>query len=119
MLACLTLVCLPFVSCLLANPGAVYVYELSLYGYSLLANLSIGEMYSYMQFGASVSFNHNGTLLAVGAPLDDDYLGLVYLFKRQGSKFEKVYLLRDMEATSAYSYFGQSMDMSDDGSSGK
>lgn len=75
-----------------ANPiGAVFVFEKSGGLWNLKAELT-GSIAEYMDdFGSSVAVSSDGSVIAVGAPVDEpaggSANGLVYIFERSGSSW--------------------------------
>jgi len=112
------------------DSGAVYVFDLTDFGYAQSIELTAQNAGMDDRFGASVSLSGDGAMLAVGATgegssstgingdgADDpagQLSGAAYVFTRSGSVWSQSYV--KASNTSWYSFFGRSVSLSDDGS---
>lgn len=112
--------------------GAVFVYTRSGSTWSAptyIKAANIGTANDYDSFGYSVALNGDGTTLVVGAPYEDSgttgidsaaneaavYAGAVYVYSRGGSGWTNPVYLKAPNAEQ-YDYFGESVALSEDGS---
>lgn len=119
------------------NSGAVYVFEQSEYigdsaGWKQQAYIKASNTGSNDQFGTSVSLNQEGTLLAVGAPFEDNLVqgvfdeqpindnakarsGAVYLFGKDKTQGWQAQAYIKASNTGEDDTFGSSVSLSDNG----
>ncbi len=112
-----------------ADSGAVYLYTSRPDGWQQVLYLKSGNSEAGDRFGWSVSLNGNGTLLAVGARLEDGGTiginenpsdntasgsGAAYLFVRENGWTQRSYIKANN--TGSGDQFGRAIHLSDDGS---
>lgn len=112
--------------------GAVYVYARSATGWKQQAYLKASNTAEGAQFGAALTLNHDGNLLAVGSPGESssatgingnqndhsiDNAGAVYLFARNGTTWtQQTYVKASNTGTPDIGYqFGTALSLSSDG----
>lgn len=96
------------------DSGAVYVFANTGSGWAQQAYLKAATVLAGANFGESVALSSDGTRLAIGAPLEDNSAGSVYVFIRNDTAWDQVSRIK---ADNAYNdaYFGWSVALSDDG----
>ncbi|WP_350304313.1 hypothetical protein [Photorhabdus viridis] len=78
-----------------------------------LNSLTSPSLNSSDSFGASLSLNDSGNILAVGCPGEKDNVGAVYLYQRHRHVWQVMGILR--EAVTAGERFGSELSLSGDG----
>ena len=109
--------------------GVVYVYTRKGESWSLVEVLNASNGEGSDRFGEAVSFNGDGTLLAVGAPAEDgegvgfygdkysnfeELSGAVYLFEHTESGISETAYIKSKNSH-AYMRFGRAVSLSDSG----
>ena len=92
--------------------GHVRVYKYSAGTWSQLGGDIDGDAASD-KFGLSVSLNEDGTILAAGSSLHNSGAGHVKIFQYSGGNWNQ--LGSDLEGTSNFQYFGQSVSLNSGG----
>ena len=72
------------------HPGIVYLYERFVNDWNLQQELQASNALLNDGFGQSISFNGEGTLLAVGAPRRNGLSGHVYIFDYRSSDWQEI-----------------------------
>jgi hypothetical protein len=88
--------------------GAVYVFRRNGRSWVPAVKLTPPILHHYASFGTSLDLA--GSLLAVGAPYEDSYLGAVYLYRRQGNRWSLAAKI-SAPTPSWTSYFGYSVGL--------
>lgn len=97
------------------NAGAVYIFQNQGTSWSQTTKLTAtGSDITNDFFGASVSLNENGTLLAVGATEDNNAVGSVYIFENQNGTWTQTTQL--LGPGTSRVYFGSGVSLTADGS---
>ena len=102
-----------------SKQGMVKIFEWNGTQWSQSTEIRPADPQDFMDFGASITVNKEGTLLAVGAPkkahLDQQASGAVYLYKKTGSNWDPVAVepLVPTDAT-AFDHFGYSVAFNPD-----
>ncbi len=109
--------------------GTTYVFQLTDTSWSQIDFLKASNAEQSDQFGASISFNFDGSLLAVGAPGEDGrahglggdgssggqrIAGAAYIFKRTPNGFQQINYVK-AKHTKEYVALGADVDFSADG----
>jgi hypothetical protein len=98
--------------------GSAYVFRRDAEGWVMEQRLDGSEVHLGSQFGLSVAMNADGSLILIGAPLDQMFnltnAGLAYAFARTDTTWTEEQILMASDAMSG-DYFGDSVAMSADG----
>ncbi|MGV7960858.1 hypothetical protein QPK13_06990 [Photorhabdus tasmaniensis] len=78
-----------------------------------LSSLNFPSLNSSDSFGASLSLNDSGDILAVGCPGEKSNVGAVYLYQRYSNAWQEMGILR--EAVTVGERFGSELSLSGDG----
>lgn len=97
------------------DAGSVSVYKKSGSNWINSGKLLANEGGPYDMFGHTVAISGDGNTIAVGCPYDNNSNGSVYIFARSGTTWNQQAKLTFTE-TQVGSYFGWSIDLSENGS---
>ena len=110
------------------DSGAVYVFSREGGSWAQTAYIKPSNTSPFDQFGTRLSLNRDGSVLAVGAPLEDgsasgvngpqddlaDEAGAVYLFRRTGDEWRQTAYLK-APASEIYDEYGANVALDDSG----
>jgi hypothetical protein len=97
------------------DAGAVLIYTKSGSNWIQSSKLLAGDGGPYDMFGHTVGISGDGNTIAVGCPYDNNSSGSVYIFARSGTNWNQQAKLTFSESQVG-SYFGWSLDLSENGS---